>query len=120
MDLSNIQANQYVRKIQEFILFTILRLKRHPNNVGVHFVLPIRPFQLFGINLYLIRLNFVFPFFVSFSAGFEGRKGFQIYTGLKMTESEWLEWGEYDYMISFAARYHTLAFDRKWKNMGAL
>ena len=120
MDLSNIQANQYVRKIQEFILFTVLRLKRHPNNVGVHFVLPIRPFQLFGINLYLFRINFVFPFFISFSIGLAGRRGFQIYAGLKMTESEWLNWGEWDYMISFAIRYALLAFDRKWKNMGAL
>lgn len=106
--------------LQEFILFKILRLREHKNNVGVHFFLPIRPFQLFGINLYFIRLNYIFPFFISFSIGLEGHKGFHTYIGLKVTQSECLKWGEWDYMLSTAFRYNMLAFDKKWEHMGSL
>ncbi len=106
--------------IQEFILFKLLRLKKHENNIGVHFFLPIRPFQLFGINLYFVRLNFIFPFFVSFSIGIEGHKGFHFYIGLKVTQSECIKWNEWDYMLSTAFRYNYLAYDKKWEHMGSL
>lgn len=106
--------------IQEYILFKLLKLKKHDNNIGIHFYLPIRPFQLFGVNLYFIRLNFIFPFFVSFSIGFEGYKGFHCYAGLKVTQSECIKFKEWDYMISTAFRYNYLAHDKKWNSMGAL
>ncbi len=111
---------QLSNKLLEILLFKIFRLKRHPNNIGKHFFLPIRPFQLFGINLYFIRINFIFPFFVSFSIGFEGYKGFHFYAGLKVTQSECIKFGEWDYMFSTAFRYNYLAHDKKWEHMGSL
>ncbi len=106
--------------IQEFILFKIFRLKKHDNNIGVHFFIPIRPFQLFGINLYFIRLNLIFPFFFSISIGIEGKKGLQFYIGLKVTQSECDKYREWDFMLSMAGRYNYLAYDEKWQHMGSL
>lgn len=107
--------------LQEFILFKLFRLKPHPNNIGVHFFLPLKPYHVFTLDLYYIRLNLYFPFFVSFSIGELGAKwkGCQLYFGLKYGVEPTDRYnGEYDYMISMSFRRNLLGKSDRIKNMG--
>jgi len=92
---------------------------RHPNNVGFHFFLPLPPFHLFTIDLVGVRLRVFFPFFISLSLGLLGKKGFQVYGGLKYDPSESLKLGEHDYMFSAALRVHDLGTSDEVNRMGS-
>ncbi len=107
-------------KIQEFFLFKILRLKKHDNNIGVHFYLPISPFHLFTLDLYFIRLNIFFPLFISFSIGMLGRIGYQTYFGIKYDPTATTIYGENDYTLSLAGRKIPLQKSKKILQMAGM
>lgn len=108
--------------LQEFILFKLLRLRHHPNNIGVHFFLPLKPYHLFTLDLYYGRINLFFPFFVSISFGKLGinKKGYHLYFGLKYGVEPTQRYGEYDYMISTAFRKVILENPKRYEHMGCL
>ena len=113
--------------LQEFILFKLLRLKNHQNNIGIHFYLPLKPWHIFTSDLYLARINLFFPFFVSISFGklhkdrSIGNKGYQLYFGLKYGVEPTDRYnGEYDYMISLAFRKVVLEDINREAHMGCL
>jgi len=111
--------------LQEFILFKLLRLKNHPNNIGVHFYLPLKPWHIFTSDLYLARINLFFPFFVSISFGklykdrSIGKKGYQLYFGLKYGVEPTDRYnGEIDYMLSMSFRKVVLEDQHRYNHMG--
>lgn len=113
--------------LQEFILFKLLRLRHHPNNIGVHFYLPLKPYHLFTLDLYYGRINLFFPFFVSISFGKlydrkspEAKKGYQLYFGLKYGVEPTERYDGYDYMISTAFRKVVLEDIKRVDHMGCL
>lgn len=78
--------------------------RKHTNNVGFHFYMPLKPHHLFTCDMYIIRLNVFWPFFVSMSFGILGFRGFQMYAGIKYDPTEAVKLGEYDYLFSAAFR----------------
>lgn len=101
--------------VQEFILFKILRLRKHPNTIGIHFYLPLEAYHVFTLDLYLIRLNLFFPLFLSFSIGRLGKIGFQFYIGIKYDPTASIINEELDYTLSIAGRKIPLEKSNKIK-----
>jgi hypothetical protein len=100
-----------VNAVLRFLLYKILRLRAHENNIGVHFYLPLKQFLVCRIDLAVVRLSVFFPFFVSVSVGVltqdvDGPPAsvYQIYGGFKQDGHQTHLLGEPDYLLSVAAR----------------
>ena len=85
--------------------------QRHPNAIGYHFSLPVKPLRLVGFDFYLCRLNIYLPFYFSMSFGILGRRGFQVGGGLKYDPTETYRFGEPDYLFSAHFRLNVLGLD---------
>lgn len=86
-------------------------MRKHKNNTGFHFYLPVNPFHVFGIDFYFARLNLFFPFYISISFGILGHKGFMIGGGVKYDPTETLKLDENDYVFSAHLRIHRLGYN---------
>ena len=82
--------------------------KKHKNNIGFHFHLPLKPQHIYCVDLWLARINLFFPLYFSLSFGLLGKKGLQIGGGLKFDPTETSKFGEYDYLFSMHFRIHKL------------
>lgn len=78
------------------------------NNIGTHFYIPIKPHHVFGLDLWVVRINLFWPFYVSVSFGLLGQKGLQIGFGLKYDPTESMKLAEHDYLFSAHFRLHNL------------
>ncbi len=81
---------------------------KHKNNLGVHFYIPVKPSQVFCLDVWLARINFFWPFYVSVSFGLLGHKGLQVGGGIKFDPTETAKLGEFDYLFSAHVRIHDL------------
>ena len=113
-------------KTLEFILYNVLRLTPHTNNIGVHFRLPWHSFLVFRLDMGIARLSLFFPGFISVSAGRLARTVgrppvtiYQLYAGLKEDSHQSRLLGEPDYLISFAARRLTVPSDAAYSSWAA-
>jgi hypothetical protein len=100
-----------INRVLEFILFKVLRLKRHENDLGVHFYLPWRSSLLFRLDIGFARVSLYFPGFVSLSVGRLASDNaeppasiYQVYFGIKQDGHQTHVLGEPDYLLSVAAR----------------
>lgn len=82
--------------------------KTHKNNIGFHFFLPIKPHQLFTLDLWLGRISVFFPLYISLSLGILGKKGLQVGGGIKFDPSTSADFKEYDYLFSLHFRRNKL------------
>ena len=87
---------------------------RRKNNVGFHFVLPLKPIHIATLDLFIFRINIFFPLFISISGGLKNHKGLQFYFGIK-----WDPTNE-DYLFSAALRYHLLGTNVGISSQGSL
>lgn len=101
-------AEKYINPTLGFILFKILRLRKHNNNLGLHFYLPIKPQHSYCLDLWLARINIFWPLYVSISFGLLGKVGLQVALGIKFDPTETAKLNEYDYLLSTHFRKHQL------------
>ena len=103
-------------KTREFFyrLFQRVGFKVRPNNVGVHFVLSLKPIHIVAFDIYIFRLNIFWPLFISISGGLRGHKGFQVYAGIKWDPTS------QDYLFSAALRIHLLGTEANINSQASL
>lgn len=97
-----------------FLLLQKLGFKVRANNVGVHFELSLVPIHIVACDFYIFRLNIFWPLFISISGGLKGKKGLQIYGGIKYDPTS------EDYLFSVALRLHVLGTESGIRGQASL
>ena len=97
-----------------FRFFRSCGLKVQPNNVGVHFSLSLKPIHIVACDFFIFRLNIYWPLFISISGGLKGKRGLQLYGGLKYDATS------EDYLFSCALRFHLLGTNVGISSQGSL
>ena len=97
-----------------YTLLKFLKFKVRPNNVGVHFSLSLKPIHIVACDFFIFRLNIYWPLFISISGGLKGKRGLQLYGGLKYDATS------EDYLFSCALRFHLLGTNVGIGSQGSL